>query len=118
METSAWQPAKWLVVGVRLGWEGWHQDRGNGVHRGFPQHPWLWMAMKLGQAGTGLSHWTNSKKQRSTQERSSFQILLNPSCCTEVGRPLGRTGLFELGPHSKTLSCGPGLKHLLGALPL
>lgn len=40
-----------------------------------PQHPWLWMIVKLGQAGTGLSHWANSKRQRSTGERGGFQTV-------------------------------------------
>lgn len=63
-----------------------------------------------GAAGTGLSHWANSKQQHSLGEGVGFKF---------ESQLLKRGGLWvELDPHSKVLSCGPGRKHLLGALPL
>lgn len=70
-----------------------------------PQHPGLWMAVELGQAGTGL--WA-------TQSSSVAwgKGWVSNSAESQLGALWVELGVFELGPHSNygpPLSYGPSL---------
>lgn len=72
-----------------------------------PQHPGLWMAVELGQAGTGLSLWAT----RSSSVARGKGWVSN-SAESQLGALWVELGVFELGPHSNygpPLSYGPSL---------
>lgn len=94
METSVWQQVKWLVVGVRLDWEGWCRDGGDGYTEATSASGAL-DGCGAGEAGTGFSLWAT----RSSSVARGKGWVSN-SAESRLGALWVELGVFELGPHS------------------